>query len=104
MSSVIKLTKDNYEKEVNQSDKPVLIDFFATWCGPCRMVSPIVDEIAEEKTDVKVCKVNVDEEEELAAKFSVMSIPTLIVIKDGKLANKQIGAGNKEKILQLLKV
>lgn len=100
--SVIKLTKENFQQEVMNSDKPVLIDFWAAWCGPCRMVSPIVDEIAEERADVKVCKVNVDEEGELAGAFQIMSIPTLIVVKDGKIANQSIGAAPKNKILEML--
>lgn len=100
--SVLTITKENFESEVMQSDKPVLIDFWASWCGPCRMVSPIVDEIAEEVTDKKICKVNVDEQPELAQKFSVMSIPTLIVIKDGKVAEKSVGAKSKDAILSML--
>jgi len=102
--SVVKLTKDNFKEEALGSTKPVLIDFFANWCGPCRMVSPIIDEIAKGNDHIKVCKVNVDEEEELAAQYGVMSIPTLVVLKDGKLVNKQVGAGSKEKILALLDV
>lgn len=100
--SVIKLTKENFQQEVMNSDKPVLIDFWAAWCGPCRMVSPIVDEIAEERADVKVCKVNVDEEGELAGAFQIMSIPTLIVVKDGKIASQNVGAVPKNKILEML--
>lgn len=100
--SVIKLTKENFQQEVMNSDKPVLIDFWASWCGPCRMVSPIVDEIAEERADVKVCKVNVDEEGELAGAFRIMSIPTLIVVRDGKIASQNVGAVPKNKILEML--
>ncbi|MBM6968755.1 thioredoxin, partial [Pseudoramibacter alactolyticus] len=81
--SVVTLTKDNFESEVLQSDKPVLVDFWASWCGPCKMVSPLVDEIAEEHDEVKVGKINVDEESELAQQFQIMSIPTLLVFKDG---------------------
>ena len=100
--SVITVTSQNFEKEVTSSEKPVLIDFWASWCGPCRMLSPIVDEIAEEHTDIKVCKVNVDDEQELAGRFGVMSIPTLIVIQNGQLKNKSVGVIPKEKILSLI--
>ena len=100
--SVITITKDNFQQEVLASDKPVLLDFWASWCGPCRMVSPIVDEIAEERTDIKVGKVNVDEESELAAKFRVMSIPTLVVMKDGEIVNQSVGARPKAQILAML--
>ena len=100
--SVINITKNNFQEEVLNSDKPVLLDFWASWCGPCRMVSPIVDEIADERSDIKVGKINVDEESDLAGQFRVMSIPTLIVIKDGKVTNQAVGARPKEQILALL--
>lgn len=99
----ITLTKDNFESVVMHSTKPVLIDFWATWCGPCRMIAPVVAEIAEECPDIVVCKVNVDEEPELAAAFQVASIPTLAVIKEGKLTNTAVGYQPKEQILELLK-
>ena len=100
--SVITLTKENFEQEVLRSDKPVLVDFWASWCDPCRMVSPIVDEIAEERSDIKVGKVNVDEQQMLAAQFSVMSIPTLLVFKNGQVVNQVVGARPKQQILALL--
>ena len=102
--AVINITKENFAQEVLHSEKPVLLDFWATWCGPCRMLSPVVDEVAEERTDVKVGKVNVDEEMELAKKFRVMSIPMLVVIKDGKVVNSSVGARPKDDILDMLKV
>ena len=100
--SVITVNKENFQQEVMESDRTVLIDFWAAWCGPCRMVSPIVDEIAEEHPEIKVCKINVDEENELAAQFGVMSIPSLFVIKDGKVTNQSVGALPKNQILELL--
>ena len=100
--SVITITKDNFQQEVLSSDKPVLLDFWASWCGPCRMVSPIVDEIAEERSDIKVGKINVDEQSELAARFRVMSIPTLVVMKGGKVVNQMVGARPKAQILAML--
>lgn len=100
--AVITITKENFQSEVVQSDKPVLLDFWATWCGPCRMVSPIVDQIADERSDIKVGKVNVDEQPELAQQFRIISIPTLVVMKDGQIANKAVGAMPKEEILALL--
>ena len=102
MMLVKDMNKENFQEEVVQSDKPVLVDFWASWCGPCRMVSPIVDEIAQERPDVKVVKVNVDQEQELALQFGVMSIPTLVVMKNGKLANKTVGAKPKAQILAML--
>ena len=100
--SVMHINQNNFQEEVMSSEKPVLLDFWAGWCGPCRMVSPIVDEIAEERSDVKVCKVNIDEQGELAAAFGVMSIPTLIVMKDGKIVNQAAGARPKGQILAML--
>lgn len=100
--SAVHITKNNFTNEVLHSEKTVLLDFWAPWCGPCRMVSPIVDEIAAERTDIKVGKINVDEEPELAAEFNVMSIPTLVVIKDGKIVNQAMGARPKAAILALL--
>ena len=103
MMLVKDMNKENFQEEVVQSDKPVLVDFWASWCGPCRMVSSIVDEIAQERPDVKVVKVNVDQEQELALQFGVMSIPTLVVMKDGKVVNQAVGVRPKEQILDLLK-
>ena len=100
--AVITITKENFQSEVVQSDKPVLLDFWATWCGPCRMVSPIVDQIADERSDIMVGKINVDEQPELAQQFRIISIPTLVVMKDGQIANKAVGAMPKEEILALL--
>lgn len=100
--AVIELNESNFENEVEKSNKTVLVDFWAPWCGPCRMLSPIVDEIAEEHSDIKVCKVNVDEEQALAAKFGIMSIPTLVIFKNGNIANKLIGVQPKSEILKTL--
>ena len=100
--SVTNINKNNFQNEVLNSEKPVLLDFWAPWCGPCRMVSPIVDEIAAERGDIKVGKVNVDEQPELAAQFGVMSIPTLVVIKGGKVVNQMVGARPKSQILAML--
>ena len=101
--SVIEVTKENFQSEVLQSNKTVLIDFWAQWCGPCRMLSPVVDEIANEQVEIKVCKINVDNEPELATQFGVMSIPTLVVIKDGKVVNQSVGVQLKENILTMVK-
>ena len=100
--SVLTITKDNFEELVLKSEKTVLLDFWAGWCGPCRMVSPIVDEIANENPHITVGKINVDEQPELAASFSIMSIPALFVIKQGKIANQIIGYRPKEEILNML--
>ena len=101
--SVTTLTEKNFEQEVLKNEKPVLIDFWASWCGPCRMLSPLVDELADEHSEFKFCKVNVDEEEALAKNFGIMSIPTLIVFKNGEEKKKQIGALPKDAILDLVK-
>ena len=100
--SVIRINKENFQNEVINSSCPVLLDFYADWCGPCRMLSPIVDEIAKERADVKVCKINVDEEGELAGMFGVFSIPSLVVMKDGKIVNQAVGARSKAQILAML--
>lgn len=100
--SVIKINKENFASEVLNSNKPVLLDIYADWCGPCRMVGPIVSEIAKERSDVKVGKINVDEQPELAAQFQVMSIPMLAVIKNGKLENQVVGYRSKEQIEAML--
>ena len=100
--SVININNNNFQDEVMHSEKLVLLDFWASWCGPCRMVSPIVDEIAAERSDIKVCKINVDEQPELATRFGVMSIPTLVVMKNGKIINQAVGARPKAQILAML--
>lgn len=100
--TVIDITKENFKQEVAEYKGTVLLDFWAVWCGPCRMVSPIVDEIAEERKDIKVGKVNVDDQMELARVFKIVNIPTLLVIKDGEVVKTQIGAVPKEKLLELL--
>ena len=100
--SVIQVNKNNFE-EIKNSDKVVLLDFYADWCGPCRMVSPVVDEIAKENSDIVVGKVNVDDEQELASAFGVVSIPMLVVLKDGQEINRSVGAKPKAQILALLK-
>lgn len=101
--AALNLTIDNFDSEVLKSDKPVLIDFWAPWCGPCQMVLPTIAELAEEVTDAKICKVNVDENIELAQRFRVMSIPTLLVVKDGEVVKREVGAKSKEEILSMLK-
>ena len=100
--SAIQVNKDNFQEVVLNSDKPVLVDFWASWCGPCRMVAPVLEEIANERSDVKVCKINVDEEPELAGRYNVMSIPTLLVVKEGQAVNQAVGARPKSQILSLL--
>ena len=100
--SAININKNNFQNEVLNSEKKVLLDFWAPWCGPCRMVVPIVEEIADERPDIKVGKINVDEEAELASQFGIMSIPTLVVIENGKIVNQARGARPKEAILGML--
>ena len=100
--SAMNIDRSNFQQEVLNSDKPVLLDFWAPWCGPCRMVVPIVEQIAEERPDVKVGKVNIDEQFELAREFGVMTIPTLVVVRDGKVVRKAMGARPKQAILELL--
>ena len=100
--SAINVNEKNFREEVVNSDRPVLIDFFAPWCGPCRMVVPIVEQIAEEREDIKVVKINIDEEPGLASQFRVMSIPTLVVFKNGVVVNQAVGARSKDAILAML--
>ena len=99
---VLHINKDNFHNEVLNSEKPVLLDFFASWCGPCRMVGPILDEIAEEREDIKVCKVDIDEQPELASRYRIMSVPTLMVLKDGNIVDQSIGARPKHQILAMV--
>lgn len=101
--AVISLNEKNFEEEVLKSDKTVLIDFWASWCGPCRMMSPVIDSIAEEVSDVKVCKINIDEEQNLAVKYNVMSIPTFIVIRNGEETARSVGVQDKSEILNMIK-
>ena len=101
--SVISLNEKNFEEEVLKSDKTVLIDFWASWCGPCRMMSPVIDNIAEEVNDIKVCKINIDEEQNLAVKYNVMSIPTFVVIKNGEETARSVGVQDKSEILNMIK-
>ena len=100
--SALNITKNNFQEEVMNSDKPVLLDFWAGWCGPCRMLSPVVDEIAEENDDIKVCKINVDEQQDLASEFKIMTIPTLMVFKNGEMQSRSMGVKPKEEILEML--
>ena len=100
--SVMNITAQSFQNEVINSEKPVLLDFWAPWCGPCRMVGPVVEEIAGERSDIKVGKINVDEEPELANQFNIMSIPTLVVIKEGRIVNQAVGVRTKSAILGML--
>lgn len=100
--AALNITKEDFQKEVMESEKTVLVDFWAEWCGPCRMVGPVLEEIAAERPDIKVCKVNVEEERELAMAFQILSIPTLLVVKNGKIVNQALGARPKGQILALL--
>ncbi len=101
--SVLHITKENFEQEVLKSDKPVLLDFWASWCGPCRMLAPVLDELAAENPEVKVVKINTDEQPELAAQFNVMSIPALFVMKGGEITNRSVGVQPKDNLLAMLK-
>ena len=100
---ILEITKENFEQEVINSDKPVFIDFWASWCGPCKMLAPVIDEIAKENPDIKVGKVNVDEQPELSIQFQVASIPTLIAFKDGEIAGRTMGVQGKEELLAIIK-
>ena len=99
--SIIHINEENFEAEVMKSEKPVLLDFFATWCGPCQMLGPILEEIAAEREDIKVCKLDVDENKALARKFRVMSVPTIVVVKGGEVAHRSSGLKSKEELLEL---
>lgn len=100
----VHITKDNFQNEVIQSEKTVLLDFYADWCGPCRMLAPILDEVEQEAASVKICKVNIDDAPDLAARFGIMSVPTLVVMQDGEIQTTAVGVRPKEDILQMLTV
>lgn len=101
--SVLEVTSNEFEEEILKSEKPVLVDFYADWCGPCKMLAPIVEQVATENNDVKVCRINVDEAQDLAVEYGIMSIPTLVVIKNGKEANRAVGVLGKDEIMEMLK-
>lgn len=101
--AALHITKENFEKEILQSEKTVLIDFWATWCGPCQMLTPVIEELSNEVTDAKICKINVDEQAELANKYHIMTIPTLVVIKNGQIVMQSSGVRPKSEILEMLK-
>lgn len=100
--AVLVVNKSNFQKEVLESDKVVLLDFWASWCGPCKSLSPVIDEIAKEHPETKVCKINIDEEQELAEQFKIMSIPMLLIVKNGKVVNQSVGLKTKNEILEML--
>lgn len=100
--SILKISNNNFESEVINSHKPVLLDFWATWCGPCNMLSPVIEEIASENQDIKVGKINIDEESDLARSFGIMSIPTLVLVKDGKVVNSSVGFQSKQQIMKMM--
>lgn len=100
--AITELNKENFDLEVNKSEIPVLIDFFATWCGPCKMLSPVIDEVANEKLNVKTCKLDIDKEGEIARKFGIRSVPTLVLVKSGKVINSSVGLVSKNKIIDMI--
>lgn len=100
--SALNITKENFQREIIESEKPVLVDFFASWCGPCQSLMPVIDELAAERSDIKVAKINVGEEKELARKYRVMSVPTLLVVKNGEIVNRSLGVLPKEELISLL--